>query len=176
MKVVDIATEIFSELGEPSDISIPSVAYWVRNNVGVLNNYIYETYYVDSNQDKDYEIKKLDESEEIQEIDILAAAILKRMYSVYRYDVLIRKKFTDIDNDSILSVTDEGSSVTRINRNEVVKALTQIKKEENETLKDLIYAYNSKKSEPRQVAGDDTIVGYYPSSSLVNSNLRQYSI
>ena len=30
MKVVDIADEIFRELSEPSTLSIPAIAYWVR--------------------------------------------------------------------------------------------------------------------------------------------------
>ena len=40
MKVVDIADEIFRELSEPSTLSIPAIAYWVRSNVGELNNYL----------------------------------------------------------------------------------------------------------------------------------------
>ena len=40
MKVVDIAQEIYMELGEPSSLSIPAIAFWIRSNVGALNNYI----------------------------------------------------------------------------------------------------------------------------------------
>ena len=38
MKVVDIATEIFEELGQPDYLSIPAVSFWVRNKIGSLNN------------------------------------------------------------------------------------------------------------------------------------------
>jgi len=34
MKIVDIADEIYRELAEPSTISIPSIAFWIRSNVG----------------------------------------------------------------------------------------------------------------------------------------------
>ena len=40
MKVVDIADELFREVGEPSTYSIASIAYWVRANVGRLNSHI----------------------------------------------------------------------------------------------------------------------------------------
>ena len=40
MKVVDIAQEIYMELGEPSSLSMPAIAFWIRSNVGALNNYI----------------------------------------------------------------------------------------------------------------------------------------
>ena len=44
MKIVDIADEIFRELGEPSTISIPAIAFWIRSNVGELNNRINTTF------------------------------------------------------------------------------------------------------------------------------------
>ena len=47
MKVVDIADEIFRELSEPSTLSIPAIAYWVRSNVGELNNYLNVNLYFD---------------------------------------------------------------------------------------------------------------------------------
>ncbi len=36
-KIVDISDELFNELGEPDDISIASVAFWLRTNIGSLN-------------------------------------------------------------------------------------------------------------------------------------------
>ena len=38
MKIVDIADEIYRELGEPSSLSIPAISFWIRSNVGELNN------------------------------------------------------------------------------------------------------------------------------------------
>ena len=34
MKVVDIADELYREIGEPSTYSIASISYWVRYNIG----------------------------------------------------------------------------------------------------------------------------------------------
>ena len=40
MKIVDLADQIFRELGEPSDLTLPAISYWVRSNVGGVNNYL----------------------------------------------------------------------------------------------------------------------------------------
>ena len=41
IKVVDIADEIHRELGSPSDLSISAISYWLRTNIGQLNNLLY---------------------------------------------------------------------------------------------------------------------------------------
>ena len=40
MTVSTIATEIYTELGSPSSLSTAAIQYWLRSNVGVLNNSI----------------------------------------------------------------------------------------------------------------------------------------
>ena len=42
--VVDIADEINFELNSPSDISISFISFWLRRNVGKLNNLISTTF------------------------------------------------------------------------------------------------------------------------------------
>ena len=37
-KIVDIADEVFRELGEPSTISIPAISFWLRTNITALNS------------------------------------------------------------------------------------------------------------------------------------------
>ena len=48
MKIVDIADEIHRELGSPSTLSIPAIAFWVRTNVGSMNNHLNTSYEIDS--------------------------------------------------------------------------------------------------------------------------------
>ena len=48
MKIVDIADEIFRELDQPTDVSIPQIAFWIRVNVGSLNNLINTEYTIDT--------------------------------------------------------------------------------------------------------------------------------
>ena len=75
MKVVDISDEIFRELGEPSTLSIPAIAYWIRSNVGQMNNLIHTDYYI---QSKDLEIVTLVNKVAV-EISENEKAILKKM-------------------------------------------------------------------------------------------------
>ncbi len=104
MKTVDIAQEIFKELGEPTSSSVPAIAFWVRANIGQLNNYLKESFTVNDS----YEIVDADN----QEINIEAVAILKKMYSLHDYDLKIRANIISISSSDIVSISDKGRSVT----------------------------------------------------------------
>ena len=163
MKVVDIADEIFREVGEPTAYSIASISYWVRANIGRLNSHINTFFEIDSTT---YEIiQKIDEENNgvlvEKEITIDEGAILKRMFLIHYYDREIRTNITNAGTDTIVQVTDQGSTVRKINKNEVVKSLTNLKKQEYEEMRTLISDYRRAEFRPRQVVGDDTIKGVY---------------
>lgn len=156
MKVVDIAQEIYFDLGEPADLSIAAISYWVRANVGALNNLLVENFGINEN----YEIVDLDNSS--AEINIDASSILKKMYMVHRYAVIIRSKLTALDSSDVVMVTDQDTTVRRVDKTQVIRAVTAEKKQEEEELRNLINAYKSKKNAPGQVVGDDIVEGIYP--------------
>ena len=140
MKVVDIADEIFRELGEPTSLSIPAISFWLRTNVGQLNNYIHTEY----------------SASPPVEIGDNEKTILKKMYFIHYYDQRLRTHMTTMDTDTILSVRDGDSSVTKVNRNEIAKSIAAVKAQEYSELLKMIQAYVSNKAGPYQVAGDDT--------------------
>jgi len=154
MKVVDIANEIYIDAGSPTSTSIPAIAFWIRGKVGELNNLIFEDFDID---DDTFEILDGDGNE----IPIEAVSIIKKMYKVYDFEVQIRSNMNSISTDSIIEVTDQGSSVRKINRNEVSKTFASLKSTEQQALKDLITAYRMRGASPTQVVGDDTIPGRY---------------
>lgn len=83
-KIVDIADEIYRELGEPDDIAIPSIAFWVRTNIGKLNIII----------DKNYSISTIDleiDAIEGETFTIKEKTILKKLYKIHYYDRQIIK-------------------------------------------------------------------------------------
>ena len=163
MKVVDIADEIFREAGEPTAYSIASISYWVRANIGRLNSHINTFFEIDSTTHEI--IQKTDEKNDgalvEKEITIDAGAILKRMFLIHYYDREIRTNITNAGTDTIVQVTDQGSTVRKINKNEVVKALTTLKRQEYEEMRALISDYRRAEFRPRQVVGDDTIKGVH---------------
>ena len=189
MKIVDIADEIYRELSEPSTISIPSIAFWIRSNVGELNNRINTTFKIRDTNPDIYEFSGsfVNASNEPQAFNEAAgalglsvsgnngtssdpaivaiqpeeASILKKMYVVHYYDQQIRSTVGAASTDPIVEVASDGSRVRKINKNELSKTYISLKKEEYSELTDLINAYKLRKASPVQVAGDDTQVGQY---------------
>ena len=156
MKVVDIADEIYRELDSPTDLSVAAIAFWVRTNIGELNNLLFGTYVI-----KSPTLELVDDCD--AEISPEAVAILKKMYSIHYYDLQIKRNIVSISADTILEVSDQGSSVKKINKNEVSKTLTSVRNQEIVAMKNLVTAYRLRGAEPRQVAGDDTVAGEFPS-------------
>jgi hypothetical protein len=156
MKVVDIAQEIYFDLNSPSDLSLAAIAFWIRANVGRLNSIVFSNFKLNDS----YEIVDSDNGD--AEIDINAAAILKKMYIVHRYSVIIRSKLTAIDSDDIVEVTDQDQKVRKLDKTQIIRAVTAEKKIEEEELQKLINAYRTKKSAPVHVVGDDIVAGQYP--------------
>jgi hypothetical protein len=162
MKVVDIADDIYRELGSPSTLSIPAIAFYVRGSVGSLNNHINTVYKLNSTSlEIEETVTDNSNTTTTTEIGIEEASILKKMYMVHFYDVKIRTNLTALDADTIVEVTDQGSSVRKVNKNEVSKTLLSIRNQEYEGLRKLISQYKISKSSPNQVAGDDTTEGFY---------------
>ena len=189
MKIVDIADEIFRELGNPSTISIPAISFWIRSNVGELNNRINTTFkIVDYGADayefsgsfvsSQYEPQAFNEATgalglsvdsnngtastpAIVSIQPEEASILKKMYIVHYYDQQIRATVGAASSDPVVEVASDGSRVRKINKNELSKTYLSLKREEYAELKDLINSYKLRKASPVQVAGDDTQVGQY---------------
>jgi hypothetical protein len=193
MKIVDIADEIYRELGEPSSISIPAISFWIRSNVGELNNRINTSFKIVEYGSEAYEfsgsfISPENEPQAFNEasgalglsvgsnqgktadpvivsIQPEEAAILKKMYVVHYYDKQIRSTVGAASTDPVVEVASDGSRVRKINKNELSKTYLALKKEEYSELTDLINSYKLRKSTPVQVAGDDTIRGEYATNN-----------
>ena len=167
MKVVDIADELFREVGEPSTYSIASIAYWVRANVGRLNSHINTFFVVNSSFEISQETDTKNDNTLVEsEINLDEAAVLKKMFLIHYYDREIRSNISNAGSDTIIEVADQGSRVKKINKNEVIKSLASLKKQEYEELRSLIRDYKANQIKPRQVVGDDTIKGAHGGDSL----------
>jgi hypothetical protein len=150
MKIVDMAQELYFELGQPTDLSVPAISYWLRNNIGVLNNRLNKDIVIDDSTLELY--PNLGEAEK---------AIYKKIYECYFYDLKIKQTLNSINNDTLLEVTDGGGTVRRINRNETSKIYLEAKKQSFSELEVMVRDYNINDVGPLQVAGDDTVVGSF---------------
>ncbi len=75
---------------------------------------------------------------------------------IHYYDIKLRAQITSMGTDTILSVRDGDSSVTKLNKNEIAKSIASVKDQEYKELQLMIATYKSTQASPRQVAGDDT--------------------
>ena len=187
-KIVDIADEIYRELLNPSDLSIASIAFWLRTNLGKLNILLNKNYNINT---VDLEIDAISPDT----FTILEKDIFKKLYKVHYYDrqiiTLIGKASslnlvsTDTTGSGIssadsLEISQNGFTARRTSStktaNETIRANTQfirqlglnfveLKKQENEELKELLTKYELNENTPLQVAGDDTIPDYTRSYS-----------
>ncbi len=149
MKIVDIADEIFRELGQPTEVSIPQIAFWIRVNVGTLNNTINECYDIDENTLEISPDPGLEEK-----------SILKKLYTIHYYDIKVRNALGAASTDPIVEVTSDGASVRKLNRNQTSQLFLTLKKQETDDFNMLVSNYKMLKSTPKQVAGDDTVEGF----------------
>lgn len=155
-KIADIAYEIFEELDEPENISIASIAFWIRAHLPKLNILINKRYSIDTQ----LEIVGPNNNASSEEpFTLTEKAILQKMFIVSYYERLFRNALGAASTDSVVSVTDDGSTVVKINKNEIAKNYSQLKNQAKNDLDDLIKNYNLNEVHPKQIAGDDTISG-----------------
>jgi len=151
-KIVDVADEVYRELGEPSDISIASVAYWLRTNIGKLNVLLNKPYLINETT---LEIYSSDEPKD--PFGINEKTIFKKIYTVYYYERLFRNALGAASTDSVIDISQNGFSARKINKNELAKTYSELKKQADAELKILTDKYEINVIAPLQVAGDDTI-------------------
>jgi hypothetical protein len=151
MKIVDLATSIYLESGEPTYTSIPAIAFYLRNQIGRLNSLVFEDFTIN------------DQGEVVNssgEISIDATAILQQIYRIYDLQVQVNNNMNALaGTDAIIEVADKfgGQSFKKVNRNEIAKTLISIRKDEIAMLNTLIGAYHINKAKPLAVNGDDCV-------------------
>jgi len=155
-KIVDISDEIYRELGEPSDLSHASIAFWLRTNIGDLNILINKKFYIVENT-----LEVGVEENSGDSFGNIEKSIFKMLFSIHYYERLFRNALGAASVDSVVSVTDDGSTVVKINKNELAKNYSQLRKQINEELFLLTKNYNMNEAKPIQVTGDDIIPGNF---------------
>ncbi len=151
MRVVDIANELwYSDLDETTETSIAAIAFWLRSNIGKLNEMIRTDYVIDETT-----LEIVDDSNG-EEIGTSEAAIYKQMYLIYWYNRQANNFLGASSASVLLEVTSDGATVRTVNRNEIAKSYLVLLKESKGEFKTLINNYTFKKSTPRHVFGDDT--------------------
>ncbi len=137
MKIIDAALEIYDDLGEPDDIALPSIAFWMETKIGKLNSLIGSCYTLDNHQIS-------------PELDIEEAAILEEMYRIRYYEGKINENL-GAAGTSVIEVNDGDSKIRLASKTEVARYYDSQKKDAIKSLADLVFAYNNSHSGPRSV-------------------------
>jgi hypothetical protein len=131
---------------------VASICAWARNNIGLLNSLIHSNYQVDQTT---YEL--LDGTSEIGSQEL---GIYQLLYEI-NYFTRQQKNTLGIGGiDLAIEVSADGSTVKRVNRNEISKSWSEMKRTAMEQLNKLVnlYRYNSASSGAQSIDGDDIIV------------------
>jgi hypothetical protein len=146
MTVIEISDEIHRDLNMPTDVSVASITFWLRSHIGDLNNLLVTAYALTE-----------DSSEFDPELGEEEKSIFKKLYLVHYYDFRIRENLGAAAQDVILEVSSDGANVRTVNRNELAKSYTSLRKMESDMVGSMVNAYRRRGSAPLQVAGDDAI-------------------
>lgn len=146
MILTEIAEEIHRDLGAPSSPSQGIIKFWLRENIGLLNNRLQTDYEINLTT---YEISPtLGEKEK---------SIYKKMYMIDYFEGIIRKNLGANAFNAIVEVTSDGATVRTVQNTNVAQTFIQLKKEASKELDKLVNSYHSPGNVvPKQVTGDDT--------------------
>ena len=185
MTISGIAQEIYIELGTPEDVSNSSIQYWLRTNVGKINILLNDSFSINTGTNEFSTTPNFGELEKsiykkLYNIHYYDRQILN-LVGKSRNINLVNTTTSDSSTSSIVSgvgntleISENGFSYrkdTSINTktaNDTIRANTQfvrqlglnfveLKKQENEELKNLLNKYELNENTPLQVAGDDTV-------------------
>lgn len=173
IKIVDIANEIWKDLGQPIEAQIPYISTWLRENVGEINTLIFTDFVIDrASQEiisRAWYNKICNQPPPIcntppcsrdfsQYFHDEEKIIFKKIFQIKYYDTRINSLLYAAQFDTIVSAKEGDSEVTRkLVKNDLVKSFITLKKDAEDRLIYLTHLYKYSKSTPTQVTGDDFI-------------------
>lgn len=146
--ITDIADEIYREMGEPDDISIPSISFWLSSNIGQLNTLINVVIEVDENE------------EFVPELTHEQKAIFKQIYFINYFTRMIKTSLGASAYD--WSELSEGDSrIRRVSRNEIAKTYQQVRGTLQTELSDLVFFYKQNRVIPYSISSISELLSLY---------------
>ncbi len=149
MNVPSIADELFRELSEPEDVSIPSIAFWLNSNIGKLNNLL-GTEYISQ------------DSNIVPELDEQTKSIYKLLYLISYSIRQINKNLGAAGYTSFAEVKEGNRSVRRVNKTDIAKTYQSLVNSYNDELQGQLLNYKMNHSTPQQFIVDNPILTELP--------------
>ena len=136
----------------PNDTGTYNIGYvsgWLETNIGELNGLLHEEFEIDSTG------AVLSDGTGLAPVE---ENIFSTLYELHYYQKSSReslRSFAYSDSVDWLTIKEGDTTIQRQNKNSVAKTYTDLSKEANLRLDNLLYQYNYQKSSPIQVAGTD---------------------
>ena len=162
MLITDIAYNTWkNEMGEPENVSVPSISAYFRNNVYDLNNLLGTCFKLNTVQGSTNYLEIIKGKDSKCLIDPEAASIYKYLYLISYYTRLIRN-FTGVgDINLIIQGSSDNGTVRFVDRGNLAKVYLQLRKDTESTMTRLVNKYKMHHQNAQQVTGDDIFVKPY---------------
>lgn len=143
MNIASISDEIFRELDQPTNLSVPQISFWLISNIGQLNILIEQEYVV---LDNEFSPELGDQEKDI----------FKQLYFVKYYSSLMTSNLGAAAYDwSELSEGD--STIRRVSKNEVAKNYKQLRDSYYAGLQELVFFYKKNQIRPEAYQLDSAL-------------------
>lgn len=158
----EIAAEIYTDLEDTSSVSQSGISYWLRTNIGALNNRINTVFNAPASGNLPF---YQGASSGILDMEEQEKNIFKSIYLLRYYSRQIQSSLGAAGLDPIVEIESDGARVRKISRNEISKTWITLRKDVSKELDNQIFAYTYNKSSPKSINGDDvyssdTVISY----------------
>ncbi len=143
MNVTTIADELYRELGEPNDISISSIIFWLTSNIGALNNYLGTSFSIVNPETAPTIDPEITENQKV---------IFKILYWIHYFKRQVSKNLGAAAYQNILEIREGNKTVERAKKTDVAAAFGEQLKELKSDLSGMILAYKMNAAAPLQVS------------------------
>lgn len=157
MKIADLGQGIIDELGDTTNISLPSVVTYLRSNVGKLNDLLNTDYIVQPNS-----LEIVSSADNTVEIGLMESAIFAQLYEVYYFQRRANALLGALAIDTVLEYQSDGGAIRMIDRNQIAKTYAQLKKDAQDALTKMVNRYKFYTTHPVQITGDDLVANQRP--------------
>ncbi len=157
MKIVDLSLSIIDDLGDTTNLSIPLVATYLRNNIGKLNDFLNTDYIIQPNT-----LEIVSAADNSVEIGLMESAIFAQLYEVYYFQRRANATLGAAAIDTVIEYQSDGGAIRMIDRNQIAKTYAQLRKDAQDILNKMINRYKFYTTHAVQIIGDDLIAHERP--------------
>ncbi len=143
--IADLAQQMYTELAEPSDISVASISAWMANNINRLNALMDGSLTVTNNEVNE----TMSQCEQ---------TVLKKLYEVYYLKRQVNKNLGAASYSSIVEIEEGNRTARKTSKNEIAKTYMSALKFAQEELDAIILNCKMNSADPVQVLVSNPII------------------